>query len=300
MLERRTLFLGTLLLLNCCALFAEQQSEKASQATAGSAPPESAAGSAIAPPAALLTVPKPASDSTDSKPATRVEAEIVDASVSPGLNTYLNSSVLPMIRANWYRLVSKSTENVAGDATVEFTVLKDGSVATSNLAEGASHAALGDMALSAVRKSGPFPSLPPEVTSPSLAVRARFWFDGTRPSASPAAKGVTGNVDGIVGPVFRVGGAVAAPRPVYQPEPEFSEEARRKKVSGSVTLALVVTSEGEVTNVKVVHRLGSGLDEKAVEAVKQWKFKPATKDGEPVAVALSVEVYFQIKTKGNQ
>ncbi len=205
-----------------------------------------------------------------------------------------------MIRANWYRLVSKSTENVGGDATVEFTVLKDGSVATNNLTEGAGHAALGDLALDAVRKSEPFPVPPAEIIGPFLTVRAHFWYEGTEPSSVPLAKGVTLSVDGVNEPVYSVGRGITPPRPIYDREPEFSDEARRKKISGSVTLTLIVTPKGEVTDIKVVHSLGTGLDEKAIEAVKQWRFKPATKDGQPVAVQIAVEVDFKIRTKSDQ
>jgi protein TonB len=95
-------------------------------------------------------------------------------------------------------------------------------------------------------------------------------------------------------PVYPIGGEVIAPEPIYQPDPEFSEEARKKKVSGTVKLSFVVTSKGEVTDIKVANSVGSGLDEKAIEAVRSWKFKPATKDGQPVSALLAVEVDFKL------
>lgn len=96
------------------------------------------------------------------------------------------------------------------------------------------------------------------------------------------------------GGLYKIGGGVSAPEVLFKPEPEFSEEARKAKVAGVVTLSIVVNANGSASNVKVVRALGMGLDEKAVEAVKQYRFKPAMKDGKPVPVAMYVEVDFQI------
>lgn len=92
--------------------------------------------------------------------------------------------------------------------------------------------------------------------------------------------------------VYKVGYGVKPPIATYTPKAEYSEEARSKGVSGDVVLGLVVTSKGEVKNLHVTKSLGSGLDEKAIEAVRQWKFKPATKDGKPVSVMVAVDVAF--------
>lgn len=99
-----------------------------------------------------------------------------------------------------------------------------------------------------------------------------------------------------VGPgIFHLGeSGVSAPKALYTPEPEFSEEARKAKYQGVVTLDIVVGPDGRVHNAKVVHSLGMGLDEKAIEAVRTWKFDPAKKDGRPVACAFNVEVDFHL------
>lgn len=96
------------------------------------------------------------------------------------------------------------------------------------------------------------------------------------------------------GGVFRVGGGVSAPVLVYKPEPEFSEEARKAKYQGVVTVACVVGPDGRVRDMQIVHPLGMGLDEKAMEALKTWRFEPAKKDGVPVAVKVAVEVDFHL------
>jgi TonB family protein len=87
---------------------------------------------------------------------------------------------------------------------------------------------------------------------------------------------------------------VTIPRAIKQTPPQYSDEARRKKLEGTVLLSLVVTANGDTADIKVTRALGSGLDEKAIEAVSQWKFEPATKDGKPVAVKVAVEVSFHL------
>ncbi len=99
---------------------------------------------------------------------------------------------------------------------------------------------------------------------------------------------------GIGGGPYRVGGGVSAPRALYAPDPEYSEEARKAKYQGTVVLWVVVGPDGRPHDIRVQRSLGLGLDEKAVEAVRQWKFEPARKDGAPVAVQINVEVNFRL------
>jgi protein TonB len=99
---------------------------------------------------------------------------------------------------------------------------------------------------------------------------------------------------GTGGGLFRVGGGVSAPRPIYDPDPEYSEEARHAKYQGTVLLWVVVGSDGKPHDIRVQRSLGMGLDEKAIEAVRQWKFEPSMKAGHPVAVQVNVEVSFRL------
>jgi len=103
-----------------------------------------------------------------------------------------------------------------------------------------------------------------------------------------------GEGGGVGGGVFRVGGGVTAPALMFKVEPEYSEEARKAKYQGTVLLYIEVDPSGKATNIKVQRSLGLGLDEKAIEAVKKWKFKPGYKDGKPVTVAASIEVNFRL------
>jgi TonB family protein len=81
---------------------------------------------------------------------------------------------------------------------------------------------------------------------------------------------------------------------LHKVEPEYSEEARKAKYQGTVLLYIEVDPSGRPTNIRVQRSLGLGLDEKAVEAVRQWKFKPGYKDGKPVTVAATIEVNFRL------
>ena len=99
------------------------------------------------------------------------------------------------------------------------------------------------------------------------------------------------NVGG--GPVH-AGGSVKEPVLTYSVEPEFSEEARRAKFSGNVQVYLWVDEQGNPSHVRVIRGVGMGLDEKAVEAVRQYKFKPAMQNGKPVKVDMYVDVNFNI------
>jgi periplasmic protein TonB len=103
-----------------------------------------------------------------------------------------------------------------------------------------------------------------------------------------------GRGGGIGGGVFRVGGGVSAPKAIYNPDPEYSEEARKAKFQGTCVLSLIVGPDGKPRDIRVARSLGLGLDEKAIEAVNMWKFEPAQKDGRPVAVAINVEVQFRL------
>jgi TonB family protein len=96
------------------------------------------------------------------------------------------------------------------------------------------------------------------------------------------------------GGVYHIGGGVSAPIPIFTPEAEFSDEARRAKYQGVCLISLIVDAQGNPQNPRVVRPLGMGLDEKALEAVRKYKFKPAMKGGTPVPVMMSIEVNFRL------
>lgn len=96
------------------------------------------------------------------------------------------------------------------------------------------------------------------------------------------------------GPIKKIGHGVSVPVVTYQVEPRFTEAARKKVFSGSVLVGLIVDKNGIPQSVHIIRGVGMGLDESAMAAVSQYRFKPAMENGEPVAVRLNVEVNFQI------
>ena len=96
------------------------------------------------------------------------------------------------------------------------------------------------------------------------------------------------------GGLRHVGGGVSAPVLVFKVDPEFSEEARKAKFMGTVTVNLIVGTDGRPLNVHVIRGVGMGLDQKALEAVRQYRFTPAMENGHPVPVQVNVEVQFSI------
>jgi len=94
--------------------------------------------------------------------------------------------------------------------------------------------------------------------------------------------------------LFRKGEGISPPRALYHPDPEYSETARRAGYQETVQLRVTVSSSGSVQDVKIVSPVGLGLDEKAVQAVSQWRFDPSRKDGSPVPARINVEVTFRL------
>lgn len=105
---------------------------------------------------------------------------------------------------------------------------------------------------------------------------------------------------GLSGGAYRVGRGVSAPRPTYDPNPEYSEQARNLGYDGTCVVWLVVDANGLPRDIRVVRALGMGLDDKALEAVRQWRFTPAMKGDTPVAVQINVEVTFHLHGQGNE
>jgi periplasmic protein TonB len=103
-----------------------------------------------------------------------------------------------------------------------------------------------------------------------------------------------GSGGGTGGGAYRIGGDVSAPQLISKVEPEYSEDARKAKYSGTVLLSIVVDEHGMPRDIHVIRQLGLGLDEKAIEAVMKWRFRPGMKGGRPVATQAQVEVNFRL------
>ena len=103
-----------------------------------------------------------------------------------------------------------------------------------------------------------------------------------------------GGGDGYDGFIGLHGRNVTQPVLLTRNDPEYSDEARKAKLQGIVELGIEVNASGQVTNVRVLRSLGLGLDERATDAVRQWKFRPGTVDGKPVTTRAVVEVNFRL------
>ena len=124
----------------------------------------------------------------------------------------------------------------------------------------------------------------------------RAWVPAPAVASAQAAATATGRAraEAYGGGTYQVGGGVSPPVVIYSVEPEFSDEARRAKYQGVSVVSLIVDAHGMPQRVRVIRKLGMGLDEKAVEAVQQYKFKPAMFQGHAVPVVINVEVNFRI------
>lgn len=133
------------------------------------------------------------------------------------------------------------------------------------------------------------PSSGPGVGSGIGAGQGRGVGEGEGPGLGPGQGG------GFGGGVFEVGGGVTPPTVLFKIDPIYSEEARKAQYQGTVVLEAIVRKDGSVEIVRVVRSLGLGLDESAMKALREWKFRPAMRQGVPVDVAMNIEVNFTLR-----
>ena len=198
--------------------------------------------------------------------------------------------VLAQVRTKWYPLISQAeqtSDNQSGVVVVEFSIKRDGSLGKIAVTKSSQERSLDAAALEGIKSAAPFQPLPAEYHEKSLAVRFHFVYNQEpgpdRPVCGERRRRARHD-----------GGAYKPPRILSQPDPEYTEDARRSKYQGVVLIGATVEPSGEVSNVCVEQALGSGLDEKAVAAVKTWRFQPATRDNQPVSDNLSIEVSFHL------
>jgi TonB family protein len=187
-------------------------------------------------------------------------------------------------------------ETINGASVLSLVVGADGVPADIQVDE--SHGAAFDAAaIEAVKQSEFDPGrLDGRQVPVRVFVRVRYFADGRPAFPRVFARNALNG-----GFMQRPGENAARPRPfdnppiaTYAPNASYSEEARRKKIQGVVMVSLLVTEDGLPTDIRVEKSAGYGLDEKAVESVSQYKFKPALKDGAPIAARITVEVSFRL------
>jgi len=223
--------------------------------------------------------------------------------------------ILQDVRRNWYILIPPSAEMKKGKLAIEFAIMKDGQVARMRLVATSGDVVLDRAAWGGITASNHFPPLPSDFTGPYLALRVRFYYNPDRsdldqnpilretqtlqqPSKSGIAVSISplfflqdsvachGNSDTL--------GCITPPRQAYAPEPKYPESERKAGHQGTVTLMLVVGSDGVPHDIRVAQTLSPDLDQATVDAVKEWKFTPAIKDGKPTPVQIAIKVGFHL------
>jgi len=128
----------------------------------------------------------------------------------------------------------------------------------------------------------------PALTRPPEHMRAMPRQEATSPSDSSSASPNDSE------PIMRPGGGVSIPQATYQPNPEYTDEARKKKINGTCILGFIVDKAGFPIHIRLARSLDPGLDEKAIAAVSQYRFRPAMYNDNPVPVAIAIEVSFRL------
>ena len=240
------------------------------------------------------------STSPNERPSQSLEAkaeELPDASnyqvltrlKNPDVLSYTDT-VLVAVQRKWYDLTSRAERASGGKfgtAVIDFTINRDGAISNPKLVESCGDTDLDNFAIEGIRRASPFAALPSNYEKKSVELRFRFSYNREssedRPSCGTPRKGI-----------YRPGGAVKPPHALYAPDPQYSEEARRAKYLGVVFLRVTVGEDGAASDICIARAAGNGLDEKAIEEVRSWKFEPGTKDGAPVPTRVLVQTSFHL------
>ncbi len=207
------------------------------------------------------------------------------------------------VHRNWRTLTTTDAigpSHPVSDLAIEFTVLRDGSLSGAKLVQPSGDSVLDQAALEALRRASPFEELPSNYGGQSLALRMRLHYDPNWATPPEQLRRVNPGSETPATTAPEHAGRPPVAQAICTPEPEFSEEARRKHVEGVVVLQLTVSENGDVKDAVVTKGLGYGLDEKALETVRRWKFKPPLKDGQPISTTLTVEIDFHLYNQGKK
>jgi TonB family protein len=218
--------------------------------------------------------------------------EILNKINAKDLGTTYEENLLLKVRRKWDRLISQADAEKLprGITLIEVTIKKEGSEENVGTAESSGNQSLDAMAVQAVASAEPFGPFPPELHEEELKLRYHFGFNQPLSAAAP----VCGEFHPAGKPVISASGPVKPPSPKFMPDPEYSDQARRAKYQGMVIVGGVVDETGALRDVCLRQGAGQGLDEKAIETVKSWKFEPANREGEPVAVYIEMSVSFRL------
>lgn len=231
------------------------------------------------------------------------EMEVLNGPVSFHVRNHLAFGLLANIRRNWQQTLSEKGLVPTSDQksfSVEFTVLKDGTLESRRVAESSGDTVLDSTGLDAIAKSAPFMAIPAEFEGDFLKLRCHFYLNPGRRIRSLSRAELDDERSDITshrrtadeGAIH--GNGATKPRAIYAPSPPYTDQARKAKMEGTVQLKVTVAANGGVDDVRVVKGLDRGLDEQAVETVRTWRFNPGTMDGTPVKSDVDVLVSFHL------
>jgi TonB family protein len=205
--------------------------------------------------------------------------------------------ILAGVRNKWFpqlRELEHSTDWKQAASVIEFEINRDGSLGDMRTIDSTGDAALDAAASQAISKAAPFPALPDTFPGQRLRLRYHFGYDQPASADAPMCSGPNLGAHPTDYIVRKVGNGVIPPHATNSNDPEYSDLARRMKYQSQVRIAGTVDPQGAFTDLCVLVPAGAGLDEKAISAVKTWRFEPATLNGEPVAVRIPVEADFRL------
>jgi protein TonB len=223
--------------------------------------------------------------------------EILSREKDPNALGFYPNQVLARVRAKWYPQIpelQKSTGRKRGVAVIEIDIGRDGALGKMTKVGSTGDDSLDATASEAISSSAPFGRLPEAYHEKILKIRMHFGYDQLSSAEAPFCDGPNWGAHTAAYVLHRVGGGITPPKATYSPDPEYSERGRKDKYMSVVQIAGTVDPQGSFTDLCVSQAAGAGLDEKAMETVRTWKFEPATLQGEPVAVRLNVEVSFRL------
>jgi TonB family protein len=227
-------------------------------------------------------------------------AEILSDTMGVDFTPYLRR-VMAYARGNWLLLMPNEVDRPRlrkGIVGVRFTILPDGSIGSMTFDPRSGTASLDKAAWNAIKRQGKFPPLPAEFHGPNLELRFGFFYN-LKPDEDPAAvPKKTGGEISAPAPISsdnnaavvakQIGNGVSAPVLIHQVEPDWSDVSGRW--TSGILVNLWVDEQGMPTHVRVLKGFGDIRDTRTVDAVKQYRFKPAMENGKPVVVELNVEV----------
>jgi TonB family protein len=223
--------------------------------------------------------------------------EILNQGKDPDALRFYPNQVLAGVRSKWYPQIpelQKSTGRKRGITVIEIEIGRDGSLGRVTMIGSAGDDSLDAAASQAISSSAPFPPLPVGYREKALKMRMHFGYDQPASAKAPFCDGPNWGAHAAVYALHHVGNGVTPPKATYSPDPEYSEQARREKYMSVVQISGTVDPQGAFTDLCLAQAAGGELDEAAMEAVKTWKFEPATLGGDPVAVRVNVEVSFRL------